>query len=598
MSGSSRRQAHFQWSARRWVLSVLGGVVALLVVAGGIFAYQVAQARSALVSAESRAQTLQTRLTANDQNGAQSALDQLQLATKKAKSSTNGVLWSVASHVPVFGDDVSTVRTVARVLDDVSTTGIQPLVDATGKVDANAFTPRNGRVDLAGIVAVRPALADASKSLTAGKRDLAAIDTHALVGQLRGPVEKLRAKIDSAQRTASAGEKAARLLPAMLGQGSKRSYILAFQNNAEIRSTGGLPGAYAILEADNGRLSITDQGTAAKLGYFEPPVVKLKSDERNLYSNLMASFFADTTFTPDFPRAAGIMRAMVKERTDVEADGIISVDPVALSYLLRGTGPLTLEDGTKLTSENAVRVLLNDVYKKYADSPEKQDAYFADAARRVFSAVTSGKGDPTTVLRSMSDAVRENRILVASADRKEQALLESTRIAGALPEDSGSTPHVGLYLNDSTETKLEYYLRRKTTVASTGCTRQGVQQLELTTVLTSTAPPDAASLPESILGPGTGEKRGSMRMNLRYYAPYGGHVEELTVNGAPVTVNLGDHKGREVAILPVLLAPGQKTTVEASITSGASQRKAAVFSTTPGIEPTPNNVAVPSACVE
>lgn len=41
---------------------------------------------------------------------------------------------------------------------------------------------------------------------------------------------------------------------------------------------------------------------------------------------------------------------------------MLAVDPVALSYLLRATGSVTLPNGDHITSTNAVSVLLNQVY--------------------------------------------------------------------------------------------------------------------------------------------------------------------------------------------------------------------------------------------
>ena len=120
--------------------------------------------------------------------------------------------------------------------------------------------------------------------------------------------------------------------------------------------------------------------------------------------------------------------------------------------------------------------------------------------------------------------------------------------------------------------------------------------MSTTTVLGSNVPEEVKSLPRSILGPGTGEKNGSIRMNLRYYAPIGGTVTDLRINEEPRTMVRGRDGDLEVAIMPVLLAPGQKMTVTTTIETGKGQRGDAVFSTTPGIESTPNNVTVPSSC--
>jgi hypothetical protein len=238
--------------------------------------------------------------------------------------------------------------------------------------------------------------------------------------------------------------------------------------------------------------------------------------------------------------------------------------------------------------------LLNTVYFRNAKDPAAQDAYFADAARRVFDALASGKGNQRSVIAGLAKAADENRVLINSTRRDEQDLLLPTSIGGALSRTMTSTPHVGLYFNDSTTTKLEYYLKRDSQMRSAACSGNGRQTLETTTVLHSNVP--RRKLPKSILGPGTGEKPGSIRLNLRFYAPLGGSVTELRVNEQERTINRGSDGDLQVAILPLLLAPGQTVTVTSTIETGKEMREDGVFSTTPGMESTPNDVHVKSSC--
>jgi EpsI family protein len=89
----------------------------------------------------------------------------------------------------------------------------------------------------------------------------------------------------------------------------------------------------------------------------------------------------DVNFTPDFPRTGEITKAMVEQGLDEDVDGVISVDPVALSYILTGTGPVVLKDGTVLTDSNVVPTLLNRVYvDSYGHSIMLSIAYGADQA--------------------------------------------------------------------------------------------------------------------------------------------------------------------------------------------------------------------------
>ena len=581
---------------RRILFRVLGGVALLVVLAGLVLVYETFQARGALTRAEDEARDLRVQVTAGEVDAARAKLAELKDSTRAAESHTDGPLWSAAARTPLVGQNFAAVRDVSRVLRSIADNGLTPLVDIADQVNADAFSPQNGRIDVAAIRKLSPGLQTADRALSRGGRELQAIDVESLVGPLRGPVTNVQAKVDDARATVVAGSKASQLIPDMLGGSGQRTYVLAFQNNAEIRSTGGLPGAFAILRAKDGGIRLGGQGTASAFTVFEEnPPIGTTADEKRLYSILLTRFWADTTLTPDFPRAAEIMRAMIREDRDLKADGVIAVDPIALSYILEATGPVKLEDGTSLNSDNAVKRLLNDAYREIRGN-RAQDAYFADAASRVFAAVASGTGGSRPLLAGMAKAVGENRILIESSRDAEQRILESTRIAGALPGDEGSTPHLGIYYNDATQAKLQYYLRKDTAVKASTCTRDGVQSLTSTTRLRSVAPKNAGTLPGSIVGPGTGEKRGSFRMVMSFYAPYGGLVNRLEIDGKEKPLNRFEHDGINVVTIPVLLAPGQEKTVKVSMFTGKDQRDDAVFTTTPGIEATPNNVTVPSAC--
>ncbi|MBC7632940.1 DUF4012 domain-containing protein [Aeromicrobium sp.] len=583
-------------TSRRPVLLALGSVSLLILCVLGVFGYQAVKAKDALQVAASEAKQLQAQVSVGDVDSAQGTLRRLQASTKAAQSHTDGPLWDLGGHAPLLGDSVAAVQTISRVLHDLSLAGLQPIVDAADSIDSRAFSPRDGRINIKAIADLAPAIITADRSLSASKKELAAVSADDVVGPLKAPVQDLKAKLATAQRAASSGATAAQIMPGMLGGSDSRSYLLVVQNNAEVRSTGGLPGAFAVVKAENGKIGLTDQGAGSDFGYFDKPAVKLTKDENNLYTTLMASFWSDTNFTPDFPRTGQIMRAMYKKRFDKTVDGVISVDPIALSYILKATGPVKLAKGGPLTSKNAVDVLLNRVYLKFPDDNTAQDAFFADAAARVFKAVASGKGEPQSVLTQMSKATEENRMLIWSHDPAEQKVLARTRIAGGLPSDSGSTPHVGVYLNDSTATKLEYYLKHKTTMHSESCTTDKVQTLSVTTVLTSTVPKGAKGLPKTILGPSSGAENGAMRLNVRIYAPYGGLVNEVSVDDELQTVLSAVHKKRNVTIVPVRLKPGQTVTIRTILLTGQHQPRNPVLSVTPTVSKTPNNLSIANAC--
>ncbi len=258
-------------SGMRWVERprLVVGLIAVAIVVMGLtyFTYDAIKARSALVSAESQAKSLRNQIAAGDLNGSQASLEALQASTASARAHSNGPLWKLAGAMPLVGRDFNAVSTVSRVLDTIASNGISPVVQSQLNVDT--FKPVNGRIDLGAMAELAPAVAKTDRILSAGLRELDDIEPQSLAGPLREPYERLHAKLADTQKAASAGAKALNLMPSMLGGQGRRTYLLAVQNNAEIRSTGGIPGAYAFLRAKDGQLTIGKQGAATDFGYFD-----------------------------------------------------------------------------------------------------------------------------------------------------------------------------------------------------------------------------------------------------------------------------------------------------------------------------------------
>ncbi len=415
----------------RSLWAVLLALLAVVLAAGGWFARQVLHARSDLTAAAAQARTLEDALASGDRAQAHDALTRLQTDAAGARSSTSGVLWRAGSHLPVVGGDLAAVRTVSSVLDDLSQKTLPPVVAVADSLDVANFRPHHGRLDLAPLRRLAPVTGPARRQVAAADERVRRIDTGALLPQLQGPVTELQDKLGEAARLVGSADTAARLLPSMLGGDGPRHYLVVFQNNAEVRATGGLPGAFAVVTADHGRISLGRQGALSSFPRFANPVLPLTAAEREIYTSQLGVYAGDTTLTPDFPRAAQLSRAMWRRVSGQQVDGVLSVDPVALSYLLSATGPVDLGGGRQLTAGNAVPLLLHDVYVKL--DPAAQDRFFAAAAGKVFAAVSSGQGDPRRLMSAIARGVDEGRVLVWSASPGNRRCSPRPRCPGRCP---------------------------------------------------------------------------------------------------------------------------------------------------------------------
>lgn len=581
----------------RWALGLTGVVVVLLV---GLFAYQALDARNALRRTAADFQKIGEDLRSGDVASARSALTSARSESRRAQDDTHGVLWSAARHAPVMGDDVATVQTVAQVSRALSVDVLGGIVKASEVVDAARLSPRRGRIPLAPIEQAAPTVVRADKELQVQGAKVQQIDTATLWKQVAGPVEDLKQKLSDAATLSSRASYAVRLLPPMLGADGPRTYLVLFQNNAEIRATGGIPGALAVMRADHGRISLVRQGTASDLGIHPRSPIPLTRGETALYETKMGMYGADVNFTPDFPRTAELARAMWKSAQGQQVDGVLSADPVALSYVLQATGPVKVPGGVTLTADNAVKVLLSDVYRTQPD-PERQNVFFAGAARAVFAAMASGKAGPTMLLKALSRGAADGRLFAWSDVPAEQRLLSQTALGGSVPRQASPSPYVGLFLNDGTGAKMEYYLRHRVDVRPESCNDEGRQQLEVTVTMKSVAPPNAAHLPVSVIGPRYGKSwfgvpPGFMRINVYLYAPIGGWIAGSEVDGRDVPLNELQHDRHQVGSQTIELAPGQVRRLTYTVMTGPRQSGATDLRVTPGVFDTGVGKVAPSAC--
>ena len=497
----------------------------------GIFSFQAFQARAALTTAASQAELLQQQLVAGDSEEASTTLRDLQQSARDARSASDGPLWTIGGAVPWLGRNVDAVTTVAAEIDRVATVAAPPVVDLAGQLNAKTFSPTDGSIDLDAVVEAPPAIAKSRAALTESQDRLDEIDPGSLLAPLRGPVGALTFKVDAVESVARNADLAARLLPDVLGGDGTRRYLLLNQNNAEIRPTGGIAGSFAVITAKDGRITLGRQGSIQDLPPLSEPVLPLTEDEQAAFPSTLGTDIRDVNITPDFPRTAELAKALAERGFDVTIDGVVTIDPVAVGYLMAGTGPVDLGSGIVLDQDNVVTALLHTVYTQIDDT-EQQDDFFELANDQIFDAFAQGQGDSTVVLAALVRGVQENRVSFWSDRDDEQDAIATTALSGALPVGEDDTPHVGIYLSDAASTKMEYFLTYDSSMQAANCLDGDRQVLTTTTTLTSNAPADAASLTPFVTGRGDFVPRGLMRLNVRLLAPARGHLH-LGAPGRP-----------------------------------------------------------------
>ncbi|SCG44618.1 DUF4012 domain-containing protein [Micromonospora halophytica] len=561
-------------------------VGSLLLAGAGWVGFRGWQARTSLLNAASLARELSAQIVAGDAARAQRTLAALQEQSGSARSTTGGPAWWLAGNMPYTGDDLTAVRRIAVAVDDLARKAFPPLV----QTDVSALVPKEGRLDLGALRSVAQRLTRVDAAVRDSSASLRTVPTGGLLPEVQDALDGLRVEIDRLAGLLSGMSKGAQLLPALLGVDGARTYLLVSQNLSELRATGGMFGAYAVVRARAGRLELVKQGTAVDLKSFTPPLA-LDAETRGLYADLPGRYPADVNLTPHFPTAAKLYREMVRQRAGVTADGVLAVDPVALSYLLAAVGPVAVPGYPALSAETVVRTLLADSYLTM--DLDEQDDFYAASAAAVFNSLLGRDVNPRGVLSAFNRSITERRILFWSARPEEQRTLAENRLSGILPEKE-KAPTVGVFLNDGSGAKLGYYLRPSATLTVGDCQDEGRRELRLRFTLHSSAP--AAGLTKAVLGMGKSGDPYSARTLVTVYSPAGGAVVGARLDGVETQLGSGTDRRRQVAIANVEVRPGATRTLDVDLLTGRATGGTPELWLTPTATPWTTQVVPATSC--
>ncbi|MFD5425545.1 DUF4012 domain-containing protein [Streptomyces sp. NPDC127084] len=496
--------------------------------------------------------------------------------TANAHSATTGPVWYLAAGLPFAGEPLETIRGTAKAFDRLAGDVLPSVVRTLGRVSGHSGT---GHLDLSALRGSAPALERAAHHMAQARTE-----THRLPRRTWLPaVDRVRSaladRLDRLAPVVADAATGARLLPPMLGDAAPRRYLLVFQNPAEARGTGGMPGAYTMLTATRGRLSLTEFGIDTTMAGARPKVA-LGPEFNALYGSAdPVNSWPNSNMSPHFPYAARIWSATWFEKSGGERiDGVFAVDPAVLARLLVATGPAAMADGTVVSADNIVDLSERTNYEKFSDSV-KRKAYLLDVARAAADRLLSAADDPRrrpALFLAVYDVLRSGRMTAWSAHADEQRQLERYPFGGALPRND--RPYAGLVVNNGAGTKLDYYLDRALEWRPGRCTAEG-REVTVKAVLSNSAP--LKGLPPYVTArldkPAYPVRLGDNRLLVSYYATSGAELLGASVDGRRVMLNQGAERGHPVYTFDVELPSGGSRTLAMRLREPVSEQRPVVF---------------------
>lgn len=544
-------------TSRRWIGWTVAAIIAVLLIAVAWVGIRGATAAADLQNVKDGVSRLRAQIEAGDLEQADAEARSVSEQAAQARSLTGDLVWRTFELLPWIGSNLTAVREVSEIADDVASDALRPLLAAAEDIDLQSLGLRDGALDLAPLAAAEPPLAAAADALSRAAAQARGIDADATVPQLAAAVAELRDAVDEASGVIDTLHSAAALTPTMLGADGPRTYMIAMLNNAELRSAGGIAAAFALVRAENGGLSIVGQASTSAFPGLDSPL-PLSASTVALFEDGPGRYMQNLASIPDFAEAATAMAARWQQRFDDRIDGVVAIDTVVARDVLAVVGPQKVGPYT-IDADNVLNVLLSKVYRDISD-PEQQDAVFALTATTIFDASLHAD-DPRAVVAALGQSVSEGRIHIWSAHDDEQRILKGTDLGGVIPDDRPDAALVGVMVNDTTGGKMDVYARSAVTVATGVC--HGAPTTRVTVTWSNDVPAEkVAGLPPYVTANGWyGVEPGDTRTLIAVYGPTGATLKHFERDGRQEPVQTADLDGRLVVQHNVTLRPGESSTI-------------------------------------
>ncbi len=170
--------------------------------------------------------------------------------------------------------------------------------------------------------------------------------------QFRDQIQRIKDITDGAVVAVGQGKPLIKSLPTLLGEKESKKYLLLFQNDAELRPTGGFLTYYAIFRIDEGDIKVDSSSDIYNLDDSISSHPAPSSIIKQYFPSVKSAFIRDSNLSPDFIVSMKDFDALYQkssQRTDV--DGIIAINTHFFVNIIRILGEVNAS-GLKFTADN------------------------------------------------------------------------------------------------------------------------------------------------------------------------------------------------------------------------------------------------------
>ncbi|MDD3284642.1 MAG: DUF4012 domain-containing protein [Patescibacteria group bacterium] len=278
-------------------------------------------------------------------------------------------------------------------------------------------------------------ISDTKLKLKEAGNNISSVDESVLPEQYRAQFISIKAKLPLLIDNLDKIESLLNVSLDILGSDYTKRYLLLFQNDTEIRATGGFIGSIAIVDIKEGKIVNLEVPVGGpydyKAGFFE----NIVSPEPLWLINPNFNFW-DMNWWPNFPTSASMITKYFEKSGGSTVDGVIALNSSVMKTFLDITGPIQLENrNMEINSSNFYNEVQQTV--EITDKGDKPKAIIGELMGKILDKVLNDKSlDYVKLLTLFKDSIDKKEVQMYFSDSSVEANIDSYGWSGSIVDSS------------------------------------------------------------------------------------------------------------------------------------------------------------------
>lgn len=251
-------------------------------------------------------------------------------------------------------------------------------------------------------------------------------------GGKKSEIQKVASSIEKQRAALLMYQQLEPLLPGILGNEGKKTYAVIFQNEQELRATGGFIQAVALLTFDSGMLIDFQVFSSYQLDNQLAALVEPPTDLKEILGENRL-FLRDANWNPDFPSSANQISWFLDQILGKKVDGVIGINIHVLQDLLAGVGPLELKNYNEVITEKNIFERMEFHSEITLVETSESNDYAVVLLKALFQKISEVPQESIpALLSSLSTSIEEKQLLIQAKNPQVTEVISGLGWSGSL----------------------------------------------------------------------------------------------------------------------------------------------------------------------